>query len=41
MAKYGLLIDYEFCVGCRVCELACKKEHNRSDDEYGIIVEEI
>ena len=41
MAKYGLLIDYEFCVGCRVCELACKKEHNRSDDEYGIFVKEI
>ena len=41
MAKYGLLIDYEFCVGCHVCEIACKKEHNRGDDEYGICVREI
>ena len=41
MPKFGLLIDYEFCVGCRVCELACKKEHNRPDDESGIYVNEI
>lgn len=41
MPKFGLLIDYEFCVGCRVCELACKKEHNRPDDEWGIRVNEV
>ena len=41
MPKYGLLIDYEFCVGCRVCELVCKKEHNRPDGEYGICVREV
>ena len=29
MPKYGLLIDYEFCVGCHACEIACKQEHNR------------
>ena len=38
MPKYGLLIEYEFCVGCRACELACKQEHNRPDDEYGISI---
>ena len=36
MPKYGLLIDYEFCTGCRACELACKQEHNRPDGERGI-----
>jgi Fe-S-cluster-containing dehydrogenase component len=41
MPKYGLLIDYEFCVGCRACEIACKQEHNRAADEYGIQVQEI
>jgi Fe-S-cluster-containing dehydrogenase component len=41
MPKYGLLIDYEFCVGCRACEIACKQEHNRDADEYGIQVQEI
>ena len=41
MPKYGLLIDYEFCVGCHVCELACKQEHNRPDGECGICVMEI
>ncbi len=41
MPKYGLLIDYEFCVGCRACELACKQEHNRPAEEWGITVKEI
>ena len=41
MPKYGLFIDYEFCVGCRVCELACKMEHNRPDGERGIVVKEL
>jgi Fe-S-cluster-containing dehydrogenase component len=41
MPKYGILIDYEFCVGCRVCELACKQEHNRPDGEWGIVVKEV
>lgn len=41
MPKYGLLIDYEYCVGCRVCELACRQEHNRPQDEYGIYVNEV
>lgn len=41
MPKYGLLINYEFCVGCHVCELACKQEHNRPDGEWGIYVKEV
>ena len=41
MPKYGLLIDYEFCVGCRVCEISCKNEHNRPEGEYGICIEEV
>lgn len=41
MPKYGLLIDYEFCVGCRSCEISCKKEHIRPDGEYGIYVNEV
>jgi anaerobic dimethyl sulfoxide reductase subunit B (iron-sulfur subunit) len=40
MPKYGLLIDYEFCVGCRACEVACKQEHGRPAEEYGIFVNE-
>ena len=38
MPKYGLLIEYEFCVGCRACELACKEEHSRPEGEWGIYV---
>lgn len=41
MPKFGLFIDYEFCVGCRVCELACKMEHGRPDGERGIVVTEL
>ena len=28
MARYGLLIDYEFCSGCGTCEVAGKLEHD-------------
>jgi len=24
MARYGLLIDYEYCTGCHTCEIACQ-----------------
>jgi len=41
MPKYGLLIDYEFCVGCRACEIACKRENNRPDGEWGICVQQV
>ncbi len=41
MPRFGLLIDYEFCVGCRSCEIACKMEHGRPEDQQGIVVQEV
>ncbi|MFH1651132.1 MAG: 4Fe-4S binding protein [Chloroflexota bacterium] len=41
MPRYGLLIDYEFCVGCHACEVACQQEHHRAQDEPGITVLEV
>jgi Fe-S-cluster-containing dehydrogenase component len=41
MPKYGLLIDYDFCTGCHVCEVACKQEHHRPAEEWGIHVMEV
>ena len=41
MSKYGLLIHYDFCIGCHVCEIACKQEHHRPDGEQGIYVMEV
>ena len=41
MPKFGILVNYEYCTGCRACEIACKKEHNRTEDEYGIYVQEV
>ncbi|WP_094607691.1 hypothetical protein SPSIL_009510 [Sporomusa silvacetica DSM 10669] len=36
--KLGLLIDYEFCTGCHACEVACKKELNLPNGQFGIKV---
>ena len=36
----GLLIDYEWCTGCHSCEMACRKEHGFSDEEFGIKIAE-
>lgn len=41
MPKYGLLIDYEYCIGCRACEQACQQEHKRPHGEYGIYVDQV
>lgn len=41
MPKYGLLINYEYCVGCHSCEISCKQEHNRPPEEWGIRVNEV
>ena len=38
MPKYGMVVDYEFCVGCQACEIACKQENNRPDTEWGVHV---
>lgn len=36
MAQYGMLIDYEYCTGCRTCELACQQEHHFEGDKCGL-----
>lgn len=41
MARYGLLIDYEYCTGCHTCEIACQTEHNLPLDQWGIKIAEI
>ena len=35
---YGLLIDYEYCTGCRACEVACKQEYNHPPGRGGMRV---
>ena len=40
MSRHGLLIDYEFCFGCHVCEIACKQEHDFPTGLGGITVSE-
>ncbi len=34
----AILIDYQFCTGCHVCEVACKKEHKLDEGQFGIRV---
>jgi Fe-S-cluster-containing dehydrogenase component len=41
MAKYGLLFDMEYCVGCNACTVACKQEHGFDADTWGIKVTEL
>jgi len=36
MEHLALIIDYKYCTGCHVCEVACRKEHNYSLEEWGI-----
>jgi Fe-S-cluster-containing dehydrogenase component len=40
MARYGLLIDYDFCTGCHTCEVACQQEHGYPAGRNGIRVTE-
>ncbi len=40
MPHYGLLIDYEYCTGCRSCEVSCKEEHDFPVGVWGIRVHE-
>lgn len=35
---HGLLINYDFCTGCHSCEVACKKEHDLPEGQWGIRV---
>lgn len=41
MLRKGILINYEYCTGCHSCEVACRVEHDYSDDQGGIIVKQI
>ena len=35
MSEYAMLIDYEYCTGCKACEVACKQEYNRPAGKVG------
>ncbi|HSW39724.1 MAG TPA: oxidoreductase, partial [Acidobacteriota bacterium] len=39
--EYGLLIDYDYCTGCRSCEVACMQEYNHPPGIRGIKVFEV
>lgn len=41
MSDYALLIDYNYCTNCHVCEVSCRKEHDIPLDEWGIKVVEM
>lgn len=41
MADNALFIDYQYCSGCRSCEVACRNEHGYPLDQWGIKVLEI
>jgi anaerobic dimethyl sulfoxide reductase subunit B (iron-sulfur subunit) len=36
MARYGLLIHYDYCTGCHTCEVACQQEHGHPAGINGI-----
>ncbi len=40
MTVCGIWIDYEYCTGCKACEIACQQEHGFAVDELGIQVVE-
>lgn len=35
MSDVGMLIDYEYCTGCKTCEVACKQEYGRPAGKLG------
>ena len=42
MERYGLLIDYNYCSGCRACEIACQMAHKSyGPDKQGLRVHTI
>lgn len=41
MAKYGLLVDYQWCTGCHSCEIACQMEHKMPVGKSGILVHDM
>ena len=40
MARYALLIDYDYCTGCQACEVACQQEHGYPVGTNGVTVRE-
>lgn len=38
---YGMLIDFQYCTGCHSCEVACCKEKNIPQGQWGIKIAEI
>ena len=40
-AKYGLLVDYQWCTGCHSCEIACQMEHQLPVGQSGILVHDM
>lgn len=38
MGDYALFIDYEWCSGCKSCEIACRNEHDIPRGQFGIRV---
>ena len=30
--KQGFLFDYNFCIGCKACEISCQVYHNQDPD---------
>lgn len=41
MTTQGILVDYEWCSGCRSCEVACQMEHGLTVGRSGVVVSEI
>lgn len=39
--KYAMLINYDYCVGCHTCEVACQKTLGLDANTYGIKIHEI
>lgn len=38
MTQHALFLDFEFCTGCKSCEIACRNEHDLPTDGFGIKV---
>lgn len=38
MARYGILVDYQYCTGCYSCEVACQAEHGLELGQWGVKV---
>jgi Fe-S-cluster-containing dehydrogenase component len=41
MSEFGLMIDYEYCSGCKSCEVACKNQKELPLGQWGIKVLEL